>query len=107
MSAPLTMTKSSCKLISRLEISLYKVLAQEVSKRIYLKRDKAYRLLHNLRLCFITYVSLISMAMIYIIGNHKQSIVYNDQWFDCKSLCCSADYRTYPRWRNYLERHVG
>ena len=87
------MTKFSYKLISSLEISLYKVLAQEVDKRIYLKRDKAYGLLHNLRLCFITYVSLISMEMIYIIGNHKQSIVYKDHWFEnCKTLCCSADY---------------
>ena len=36
------------------------------------------------------------MEMIYIIGNHKQSIVYNDQWFDYKSFCYNADYGTLP-----------
>ena len=32
--------------------------------------------------------------MIYIIGNHKQSIVYNDKWFYCKSfeLCIVYDF---------------
>ena len=48
------------------------------------------------------------MAMIYIIGNHKQCIVYNDCWFEfVKHFATVLTMELYPRWRKYLEGHVG
>ena len=37
-------------------------------------------------------------------GNH---IVYNDQWFDCKTFAVALTMELYPRRRKYLEGHMG
>ena len=48
------------------------------------------------------------MEMRHIIGNHKQSIVYNDRWFEIVKHCVVAlTMELHPRWRKYLEGHVG
>ena len=46
--------------------------------------------------------------MIYIIANHKQSIVYNDRWFEIVKHCVATlTMELYPHWKKYLEGHVG
>ena len=45
---------------------------------------------------------------IYIIGNHKQCIVYNDHWFEFVKHCVAAlAMELYPRWRKIFRRTRG